>query len=124
MEDVLLPSVEAGYGKEINIVLIQNNSSVHCSRIVTEWIEEHNQITVLPWPSKTPELNPTENLWGIIMRQWGDLGEPRNIRSAKGLHNHAMVVWNRLRGQPRICENLVLLMPPRLQISVHNDGYT
>ncbi len=32
------------------------------------WFNDHG-VTVLDWPANLPDLNPTENLWGIVKRK-------------------------------------------------------
>ena len=40
----------------------------HKALSVTEWFEE-NDIKVLQWPARSPDLNPIENLWTFIDRK-------------------------------------------------------
>ncbi|GFS54968.1 uncharacterized protein TNCV_3576631 [Trichonephila clavipes] len=44
-----------------NIYFMQDNSPIHTARITTSWLE-NNQIKVLYWPAKCPDLNPIENV--------------------------------------------------------------
>jgi hypothetical protein len=39
----------------------QDNARPHTVRVTMDYLEQNN-INVLPWPSKSPDLNPIENL--------------------------------------------------------------
>ena len=39
-----------------------DNESKHTSKVVAKWLKD-NKVTVLEWPSQSPELKPIDNLW-------------------------------------------------------------
>ena len=45
----------------------QDNAVVHKSNATTAWLKQQ-KINVLGWPVYYPDMNPIENLWGIIVR--------------------------------------------------------
>ncbi len=43
----------------------------HTAKGTKIWFNDHG-VTVLDWPANLPDLNPTENLWGIVKRKMRD----------------------------------------------------
>ncbi|EFN84665.1 Transposable element Tcb1 transposase, partial [Harpegnathos saltator] len=43
----------------------KDNDPKHHSRLCSRWKEE-NGITVLQWPSQSPDANPIENIWSAM----------------------------------------------------------
>ena len=61
-------------------------------------------VTVIEWPSRSPDLSPIENLWGIMVNEWTD----RNERTPDGLKRHYyMEVWESIRRDPELYQQLV-----------------
>ncbi|KAF2883125.1 hypothetical protein ILUMI_23042 [Ignelater luminosus] len=122
LQDVLLPSVEAMYPGLHQFTFVHENSAVHKARMVSEWFRERPWIEVIDWSPKSPDLNPIENLWAAVVREWNDVDEGHHVRTREQLYLHAQTVWERFRGQ-NTCENLVASMPRRLEDVIANNGF-
>jgi hypothetical protein len=124
LEEVLLPSVRTIYPEEEmeQIVLVQDNCSIHTARIVQDWFEDHPELVVLIWPSKSPDLNPIENLWGQMVFSWDNPPERVRLRTVAELDENVTRVWENMRGRD-YCQNMVDGMRQRLQECIDNRGY-
>jgi len=54
-------------------------------------------ITLLPLPSKCPELNPVENIWQFMRDNWLS---NRIFKSYADILDHCCFAWNKLVEQP------------------------
>ncbi|GFX18937.1 transposable element Tcb1 transposase [Trichonephila clavipes] len=46
-------------------VFQQDNARPHVARIVQRFFVKH-QIELLPWPARSPDLSPVENMWSMV----------------------------------------------------------
>lgn len=116
LKDVLMPTAKTVFGDEV-ITLIQDNSSVHNSRIVQTWINEQDDLELIKLPPKSPDMNPIENLWGVMVQNWN----PTDVRNIQNLKQYVFQLWDYYRGQ-NFCENCVRSMPDRLQSVIDARG--
>lgn len=54
-------------------------------------------ITILPLPPKSPELNPVENLWHFMRDNWLS---NRVFKSYDDIVDHCCDAWRKLESQP------------------------
>lgn len=119
LEEVLLPSVRAmALPAPERIYLVQDNSPIHKSRIVNNWFNDHEEFVRLVWPPRSPDFNPIEELWAYMVNEWNN-GDERNARD---LMNHCRAVWESMRHNQRMCEQMVRSMPDRIQECVEAGG--
>lgn len=118
LEEVMLPSVRAMLIPPPQpIYIAMDNAPVHNARTVNRWFQEHPEVIRIPWPARSPDLNPIENLWAEITKKW-DYNMARNKES---LLTHSITIWESLR-QTDLCQNLVSSMPRRLDEVIANRG--
>lgn len=115
LNQVMIPSVGAVYGQDF--IFQHDNAPIHKARIVQNYLEE-NHIRVLPWPSKSPDINPIENVWGEMAKfMYKHNFQPR---TQDELRQRIMEAWDEITQE--YTRNLVLSMPRRLQALINNNG--
>lgn len=121
LRDHLLPFIVEGEE------FAQDNAPIHVSRTgprlqygTINWLVDHN-IAVLPWPPHSPDLNPIENIWGIIVRRiYANNRQYSNVIELKTAITQA---WDEINRQT--IDNLILSMDNRIfQLINRNGGHT
>lgn len=107
LECVLIPFTDDVMDGDF--VFQQDNASIHVSRQSKTWFEDKD-IELLDWPAVSPDLNPMENLWGILARKIYANGH--QFLSVDELY---VAVCNAWREIPfTVLENLINSMPNRV----------
>ncbi len=76
----MLPSADKLYG-DADFIFQQDLAPAHTAKGTKSWFNDHG-VTVLDWPANSPDLNPIENLWGIVKRKMRDT-RPNNADELK-----------------------------------------
>ncbi len=70
LEHFMLPSADKLY-EDADLIFQQDFAPAHTAKGTKSWFNDHG-VTVLDWPASSPNLNPIENLWGIVKRKMRD----------------------------------------------------
>ncbi len=74
----MLPSADKLYG-DADFIFQQDLAPAHTAKGTKSWFNDH---CVTVWPANSPDLNPTENLWGIVKSKMRDT-RPNNADDLK-----------------------------------------
>ncbi|KHJ92840.1 hypothetical protein OESDEN_07260 [Oesophagostomum dentatum] len=84
----------------------QDNARIHMSRSTAAFLNERS-IPVLDWSPCNPDLNPIENLWGILAQKV--YANNKQYRTINELRLAVVQAWDAI--EPGILENLANSMP-------------
>ncbi len=73
----------------------QDNAPCQKAQIISDWFLEHdNEFTLLKWPPQSPDLNPVEHFWDVVVREIHIMDEqPTNLHQ---LHDPIMSIWTNI----------------------------
>lgn len=116
----LLDGVLLNCGHEIGgpeWIFQQDNAAIHASRYTKNFLNTNN-IPILDWPACSPDLNPIENLWGMLVDKVYASG--RQYETVRTLKAAVQDAWSSL--EPEQLKRLINSMPRRLQQVIINRG--
>ena len=117
LEENLIPSVKQKCGK---IGLLQDNAPCHNSSSTKAWLA-HKKIDFLPHPSRSPDLNIMENVFGWMAR--GIYENGTQFSSLQELKTALTSCFNTLPAS--VCKKCIISMPDRLcDILLKNGSHT
>ena len=86
-------------------IFMQDNASVHKVETVMQLLT-NMEVQTLNWSAKSPDLNPIENVWGLMQirlnKFYDEHGEPKNV---KELFCVIEKVWKEIT-QEEICQKV------------------
>jgi transposase len=88
-----LQEIAAAVAPGAHVIVIVDQAGWHFSNA----LEIPENITLLPLPPKSPELNPVENIWQFIRDNWLS---NRIFKSYNDILDHCCFAWNQLIDQP------------------------
>lgn len=114
----LLPFLRLHRGQ--GFIFQQDNAPIHDSRSTMRWLRAQ-RVAVLDWPPCSPDLNPIENLWGILARRV--YAENRQFQNVAELRTAIERAWQEI--DQNTINNLVKSMQNRIfQVINRNGGPT
>ncbi len=114
LEHFMLPSADKLYG-DSDFIFQQDLAPAHTAKGTKSWFNDHG-VTVLDWPANSPNVNPIENLWGIVKRKMRDT-RPNNADDLKAV---IKAIWASIT--PEHCHRLIASMPRRNDAVIHAKG--
>jgi transposase len=96
-------------------VFQQDNCTCHTGNPVRLWMQANN-INLLPWPARSPDLSPIENLWADLKRRL----ENEEIQTLDHLWQRACQLW--INTPLQTLERLVQSMPHRIAAVIAQRG--
>ncbi len=114
LEHFMLPSADKLYG-DADLIFQQDLAPAHTAKGTKSWFNDHG-VTVLDWPANSPDLNPIENLWGIVKRKMRDT-RPNNADELKATVKET---WASI--PPQQCHKLITSMPRRIEAVIKGKG--
>ena len=117
--DILDPSLLPfmAQNPQKNYELQQDNVPIHKSNHTKQWMSKTG-VARLDWPSRSPDLNPIENVWGLMVREV--YKNRRQFSTVQELKAAILVAWNSLGSD--VIKNLVASMKNRIFQVINRSG--
>ncbi len=114
LEHFMLPSADKLYG-DADFIFQHDLAPAHTAKGTKSWFNDHG-VTVLDWPANSPDLNPIQNLWGIVKRKMRDT-RPNNADELKATVKET---WASI--PPQQCHKLITSMLRRIEAVIKANG--
>ncbi len=101
--------------KDADFIFQQDLAPGHTAKNTKSWLNDHG-VGVLDWPGNSPDLNPIENLWGIVKRKMRNK-KPKNADELKATVKET---WASI--PPQQCHKLITSMPRRIEAVIKAKG--
>lgn len=118
LEYIMMPSVSQHFPDQ-SFIYQHDNCPVHSAGMIKEWFQRNN-VETLSWPSKSPDINIIENVWGVMTRKI----YKANFRPANRDELVLFIeeTWNELSDDLDFVRSLYLSIPNRLNELLQKNG--
>ena len=117
VEQIINPEVVPLFARRDNLVYMHDNARPHAARLTNNHLANMG-IPVLPWPSKSPDLNPIEHLWDELDRRVRNRAHPPT--NLQELRAALLAEWQAIpRGKWR---RFIYSMRRRCQAVIRSEG--
>lgn len=113
LENVMLPWAEENLPV---IWTFQQDEPKHTAKLTKRFFDR-NSVTVLDWPSSSPDLNPIENLWGDVKKAVST----QNITNLDDLYEKVKQAWYAI--PVKRCQDLIVSMQRRCGAVLKQRGF-
>ncbi len=107
LEHFMLPSTDQLF-KDADFIFQQDLAPAHTAKSTKSWLNEHG-VGVLDCPANSPDLNPIENLWGIVKRKMRN----KRPKNEDELNNTVKETWAFI--PPQQCHKLIISITRRIE---------
>ncbi len=114
LEQFMLPSADQLF-KDADFIFQQDLAPAHTAKSTKSWLNDHG-VGVLDWPANSPDLNPIENLRGIVKKKMRNK-RPKNADELKATVKET---WASI--PPQQCHKLITSMPRRIETVIKAKG--
>jgi transposase len=98
-------------------VFQQDNASPHSAAHTRQFLQVAG-INTVPWPALSPDLNPIENIWGLMK---GYIRKHGNVTNLHTLRQSITKAWDHVV-TPEMCRRLYSSMPTRIHKVLAHRG--
>ena len=91
--EVLAPVVVPFIRTHPHMILMQDNATSHSARATRQYLAANN-VQVMDWPARSPDLNPIEHIWDLLDRRLRNARNPPQTVAA--LRQEVVRQWNLL----------------------------
>ncbi|CAH1961450.1 unnamed protein product [Acanthoscelides obtectus] len=95
----------------------QDNARPHVARVTIDFFQ-HNDVTLLPWPPRSPDLCPIEHVCDMMAGRLLNLQRP--LQTLEALREELVVAWNEIPQED--IDHLIRSMPRRVGECVAHQG--
>ncbi len=114
LENFMLPSADQLF-KDADFIFQQDLAPAHTAKSTKSWLNDHG-VGVLDWPANSPDLNPKENLWGIVKRKMRN----KRPKNADELKVTVKETWASI--PPQQCHKLITSTPRQIEAVIKAKG--